>query len=148
METEHVVAHELLDEEHDANDVPPLDVAHDDNTYTYGRIAEHNVVVSCLPQGKYGIASAAAVAKDMLRSFEAIRFGLMVGIGGGAPSMKHNIRLGDVVVGSPVGRTGGVIHYDSGKAIQDRKFQERGMLNAPPKVLLTALSKLATLHKR
>ena len=36
----------------------------------------------------------------------------MVGIGGGAPSSKHDIRLGDVVVSSPVGRTGGVIHYE------------------------------------
>ena len=32
------------------------------------------------------------MAKDMRRSFPSIQFGLMVGIGGGAPSLKHDIR--------------------------------------------------------
>lgn len=34
---------------------------------TFGRIGRHNVVVACLPKGKYGITSAASVAKDMYR---------------------------------------------------------------------------------
>jgi hypothetical protein len=58
----------------------------------------------------------------MLRSFSQIRFGLMVGTGGGAPSEKQDIRLGDVVVSSPVKSTGGVIHYEFGKAIQDKSL--------------------------
>lgn len=104
VQTEYVVACEFLDEEH-----PPLpsQSPHDNNAYTLGRIGEHNVVIAGLPKGKYGLTSAATVAKDMLRSFESIRFGLMVGIGGGAPSPKHDIRLGDVVVSMPVARTGG-----------------------------------------
>jgi hypothetical protein len=36
----------------------------------------------------------------------------MVGIAGGAPSLTHDVQLGDVVVSSPVGRTCGVIHYE------------------------------------
>jgi len=111
IRTEYVVACELLDEEFQT---PPL-AQHDDNAYTCGRIGKHKVVVACLPQGRYGLASAAIVANNMLRSFPAIQFGLMVGIGGGAPSAKHDIRLGDVVVSSPTGRTGGVIHYEFGK---------------------------------
>ena len=93
VKTEYVAACELLDEEY-----PPLPsvLLHDSNAYTVGRIADHHVVVACLPKGRYGIASAATVAKDMLRSFGSIRIGLMVGIGGGAPSQKHDIRLGDV----------------------------------------------------
>jgi hypothetical protein len=79
------------------------------------------------------------VARDMLRSFTWIRFGLMVGIKGGAPSPKHDIRLGDVVVSSPVSRMGGVIHYEFGKAIQNQKFERTGALNAPPTMLLTVL---------
>jgi hypothetical protein len=71
------------------------------------------------------------VAKDMLHSFPAIRFGLMVGIGG-ALSGKHDIRLGDVIVSSPVGQTGGVIHYEFGKTIQNKKFERTGALDAPP----------------
>ena len=97
VQTEYVVACEILDEEY-----PPLPISYpyDDNIYTFGRISHHNVVIACLPKGKYGLTSAASVAKDMLRSFPSIRFGMMVGIGGGAPSLKHDIRLGDVVVSS------------------------------------------------
>ena len=40
------------------------------------------------------------MARDMLHSFSNVRLGVMVGIGGGAPSVKHDIRLGDVVVSS------------------------------------------------
>jgi hypothetical protein len=76
----------------------------------------------------------------MLRSFESIRLGLMVGIGGGASSKKHYIRLGDVVVGCPVGRTRGVLSYEFGKAVQGRDFEITGGLNSSSTVLLTALN--------
>jgi hypothetical protein len=42
---------------------------------------------------KCGLTSVALVARDMLRSFTLIRFGLMVGIGGGATRPKHKIHL-------------------------------------------------------
>jgi hypothetical protein len=64
----------------------------------------------------------------------------MVGIGGGTPRPKHDIRLGDVVVGSPAGRTGGVIHNEFGKTVQNQKLERTGVLNVPPVILLTALS--------
>lgn len=70
-----------------------------------------------LPSGEYGTASAAGVARDMLHSFPNIRIGLMVGIGGGAPTSKHDIRLGDVVVSKPENGLGGVFQYDFGKSI-------------------------------
>ena len=84
----------------------------------------------------------------MRRSFPSIRFGLMVGIGGGAPSPKHDIRFGDVVVSCPIGRTGGVIYYEFGKTIQNQKFERTGALDAPPPLLLTALSIMGALHER
>src|SRR3984885_558091 len=145
VQTEYVVACEILDEEY-----PPLPISYpyDDNIYTFGRISHHNVVIACLPKGKYGLTSAASVAKDMLRSFPSIRFGMMVGIGGGAPSLKHDIRLGDVVVSSPVGRTGGVIYYEFGKTIQNRQFERTGALDAPPPMLLMALSVIGARHER
>jgi len=37
----------------------------------------HNVAIACLPTGVYGITPATAVAKDMLRTFKSLRFGLM-----------------------------------------------------------------------
>ncbi|KAM0805645.1 nucleoside phosphorylase domain-containing protein [Usnea florida] len=145
LQTEFVAACELLDDEH-----PPLPAgsSHDGNAYTLGRIGDHYIVIACLPKGRYGIASAASVAKDMLRSFESIRIGLMVGIGGGAPSGKHDIRLGDIVVGCPINKEGGVVPYNFGKAVQDHEFQRTGSLNSPPTVLLTALTKLSADHER
>src|SRR3989440_4432885 len=134
VQTEYVVACEILDEEYPT--LPNIS-PYDDNIYTFGRIGRHKVVIACLPKGKYGHTSAASVARDMLRSFTSIRFGLMVGIGGGAPSPKHDIRLGDVVASSPVG---GVAHYEFGKTIQNQKFERTGALNAPFTMLLTALN--------
>ena len=37
----------------------------------------HNVVIACLLTGVYGITPATVVAKDMLRTFKSLRFGLM-----------------------------------------------------------------------
>ena len=145
MDTELVAACEMLDEEY-----PPLESVsvHDYNSYAFGRIGSNHVVIACLPMGRYGIASAAGVAKDMLRSFESIKIRLMVGIGGGAPSSKNDIRLGDIVVGCPVGKECGVVPYNFGKAIQNQEFERTGSLSSPPKTLLTALRQLSTLHTR
>jgi nucleoside phosphorylase len=145
VEVEYVIASELLDEEFPE---APKTSSNDDNLYTCGRIGRHQVVMACLPKGKYGLTSATSVAKDMLRSFPALRVGLMVGIGGGAPSRQYDVRLGDVVVSTPSGRTGGVIHYESGKTLQSGLFERTGSLDAPPMLFLGAVQKLSTIHKR
>ena len=145
VEVEYVIASELFDEEFPET---PRVSPSDDNLYTCGRMGQHQVVMACLPKGKYGLTSAASVAKDMLRSFPALRVGLMVGIGGGAPSRQYDIRLGDVVVGTPSGCTGGVVHYESGKTLQNGHLERTGSLDAPPMPLLSAIQKLSTLHKR
>ena len=145
VQTEYVAACELLDEEHPCL---PAYSTHDNNAYTLGRISNHYIVIACLPKGRYGIASAAGVAKDMRRSFESVQIRLMVGIGGGAPSDKHDIRLGDIVVGCPIKKEGGVVPYNFGKAIQDQEFERTGSLNSPPTALLTALTKLSADHER
>ncbi|CAG8003001.1 unnamed protein product [Penicillium nalgiovense] len=120
--------------------------ATDQNTYILGNIEEHNIVIACLPSGAYGTVSAATVAVQLLSSFHSIRFGLMVGIGGGVPSSNADIRLGDIVVSQPADTSGGVIQYDLGKALSGGEFQRTGMLNRPPKVLLTALATLQAHH--
>jgi nucleoside phosphorylase len=92
------VARAMLDEPHGR---PQEQHKSDQNTYFLGRIGQHNIVVACLPAGVYGTTSAATVAAQMLSSFESIRVGLMVGIGGGVPGEERDIRLGDVVVSKP-----------------------------------------------
>src|ERR1700735_1193658 len=114
----------------------------DDNAYTLGEIFGHNIVVACLPSGMHGIISAATVAAHMRTTFPSIRFGLMVGIGGGVPTSKNDIRLGDVVVSKPTVLGSGVVHYDYGKTVADGVFQQTGMMNQPPQVLLTAITQL------
>jgi hypothetical protein len=76
----------------------------DNNDYTLGKVGKHNVVIAVLPRGEYSISSATGVVKDMLHSFPNAGIGLTVGIGGGAPSLKHDIRLGDIVVSDGKGR--------------------------------------------
>ncbi|KAL6913369.1 hypothetical protein FSST1_011129 [Fusarium sambucinum] len=92
--TEFVAARAFFDEKHDQLEII---ADNDNNNYALGKIGKHNVVMAVLPKFEYGTTSAATVARDMLRSFPSIRFGLMVSIGGGAPSAKHDIRLGDIV---------------------------------------------------
>jgi len=66
----------------------------------------------------------------------------MVGIGGGVPSPDADIRMGDVVISTPSNQHGGVIQYDFGKTGRDGGFQRTGSLDAPPTVLLNAISRL------
>ncbi|KAL9094308.1 MAG: hypothetical protein Q9165_003449 [Trypethelium subeluteriae] len=121
---------------------------HDDNNYILGRIYEHNIVIACLPIGVYGTVSAARVARDMLRTFTGLRFGLMVGIGGGIPDLQNgvDIRLGDVVVSEPDRIYGGVVQYDLGKIRGDDDFERKGLLRPPPTLLLAALATLRAEH--
>jgi nucleoside phosphorylase len=132
----------MLDEEHKKLDQKSGDY----NSYTFGRIGKHNVVIACLPGGHQGKAAATTVAIHMMYSFP-IKLGLMVGIGGGIPSQVPTIRLGDVVVSMPEGTHGGVIQYDLGKLETDG-FRRKGHLDKPPKALLSAVTSLRVQHER
>lgn len=133
----------MLDEKLDG---PSINEANDNNTYVFGRIAGHYVTIACLPAGIYGTSSAAAVAKDMARSFPNLQFVLMVGVGGGAPTPERDIRLGDVVVSQPQGTLNGVVQYDLGKQLPNNLFQRTGVLNSPPAVLLGAIPEIRRRH--
>lgn len=145
---ERAAATALLDERHE---VPKGFDQHpsDPNSYTWGRIGNHNVVIASLPAGVYGTISAASTASSLLSSLPQIRIGLLVGIGGGVarPDKDRDIRLGDVVVGKPEGKTGGVIQYDLGKATANGAWELHGSLKMPPSVLLHALASLQAEHE-
>lgn len=82
----------------------------------------------------------------MLNAFPNIRIGLLVGIGGGAPTPQKDIRLGDVAVSSAGQGTGGVFQYDFGRTMQDMELKTTGFLNRAPTALRTAISALKTEH--
>ena len=69
-------------------------------------------MVACLPKGEIGNNNSATVAARMTSTFPSIRFGLMVGIGGGVPK---SVQLGDVVVSTPADGFGGVYSRISGR---------------------------------
>ncbi|KLJ13058.1 hypothetical protein EMPG_11985 [Blastomyces silverae] len=112
--------------------------AKDPNIYTLGTIGKHNVVIACLPAGQIGLVSAATVANNMLRTFpQSLRFGLMVGTGGGIPSANHDVRLGDIVVSCPFDKYGGMVHYDGPEFVGGASHGP-GAFNTPPGPLLVA----------
>ncbi len=121
---------------------PETSAINDNNTYAFGSIRGHHIVIGCLPDSQYGTNSAASVARDMVRSFPNLRFALMVGIGRGAPTPQRDIRLGDVVVSRPQGTLGGVVQYDLGKQLPGGGFKRTGQLDAPPSLLLGAIPEM------
>ncbi|KAF3074326.1 Subtilisin DY [Trichoderma lentiforme] len=137
--TEYVAAQAVIDEEHER----PEDVApSDSSSYTLGKIGKHNVVMTVLPSGDISTSSAAIVASRMLHSFPNIAFFLTVVVGGGAPSLHHDIRLGDVVVGVSLNGEGGVYQHDLDKTIQDEEIYTTGVSRVSPPILRTAVNEL------
>ncbi|KAF3291537.1 hypothetical protein TWF970_000751 [Orbilia oligospora] len=131
----------VLDEEH-----PKLQASQfDNNIYHAGRIGEHNVIIA---SSGAGTVNAATVANQMRMSFHHLRFGLMVGIGGGIPSSSKDIRLGDVAVSWPSHQYGGVDQYDFGDAVQGGKIIRKSHLNRPPPILMSALRSLDSVHPK
>jgi nucleoside phosphorylase len=145
---ERAAAIAVLDERHDA---PKGFEQHpsDTNSYAWGRIGKHNIAIASLPAGVYGTRPAAVTAARFLTSLPHIKVGLLVGIGAGVarPDQDQDIRLGDVVVGQPEGKTGGVIQYDLGKVEMGQKWKRKGILSMPPLVLLHALATLQAEHE-
>jgi nucleoside phosphorylase len=133
----------MLDQTH-----PSLPTQRDQNNYTLGEIEGHNIVIAVLP--KIGTNSAAAVAIQLLNDFSSIRFGLLVGIGGGVPDEEedsNDIRLGDVVISKPTASFGGVVQYDLGKYSTNSGFERTGVLARPPLILQTSVEMLAADHR-
>ncbi|KGO64298.1 Nucleoside phosphorylase [Penicillium italicum] len=126
---EQTAATAMLDQRHKDLQTPSAD----SNSYTLGSIGDHNIVIACLPKGKYGNNSASAVWTRMTGTFPSIKIGLMVGIGGGVPP---KVRRGDVVISAPSSANAypGVVQWDIGKA------EDGGNL-------LTALTKMEYQHE-
>ncbi|KAK6337054.1 hypothetical protein TWF718_009840 [Orbilia javanica] len=105
----------------------------------------HNVVIAVMPE--IGNNSAAAVATQLLNDFKSIRFGLLVGIGGGIPDDdEYDIRLGDIVVSKSKGTFGGVVQFDCGKIHPKERLERTGALNKPPAVLAGNVQTLQSEH--
>lgn len=137
LKIEKMAALKMLDEQHER--LPQPEVDH--NVYSLGGIHGHNVVVVRPPTA--GNCSAATVVAQTRNTFPKLRFGLLVGIGGGVPvnTDAGPIRLGHIVVSQPSGQHSGAVQYDHGKA-EAGQFVRTGFLAPPPNVLLSAANAL------
>ena len=143
--SEGVVATVMLDEEHEPLNLP----THDENSYTYGSINGHNVVIACMPPGLPGKVSASKLVQPLSQSFPSLKIHLFVGIGGGVPRIPtpdnsdDDIYLGDVVIGWAE-RTGipGVVQWDLVRYLEDGNIEPLGTLEKPDRRLLSALGLL------
>ena len=144
--SEAVAAWTMLDEEHEQ--LPNID--NDENTYTYGSINGHKIVIACMPPGQPGKVSASRLVQSLPTSFPKLRIHLFVGIGGGIPcdppteDATNDIHLGDVVVGWAEG-TGvpAVVQYDLIRNTGQVK-ERLSVMDKPNRQLLSALGKMLT----
>ncbi|QYS95879.1 hypothetical protein H0G86_003147 [Trichoderma simmonsii] len=136
-----IAARAFLDEEHERPNIP----RNDDNAYTLGHIGSHNIVIAGLALGGFDDSGggAAGVASDMLNTFPNIKIGLVAGIGNAAPSPKHGIKLGDVVVSA----AGGVSQIELSEEMRKRIFQMTGFAVQPSTLLRTAVDGLKARYK-
>jgi nucleoside phosphorylase len=131
----------MLDEMHQS-----LLASKDKNSYILGRIGAHNVVIAVMPE--IGNNNAAIAATQLLDDFASIRFGLLLGIGGGIPGNDEvDIRLGDVVVSKPTATFGGVVQFDKGKIRPNGQFERSGTLRKPPAMLIANVQRLEAQHR-
>lgn len=93
----------------------------DSNSYTYGKIGPHHVVMAHVPG--MGKVATSNVAANMARTFGKMQLALLVGLCGGVPDPQGEstpgTKLGDVVIGDSVAQ------YDLGKQLPDDRVRKR-----------------------
>lgn len=149
---ERAAAQILLDEKHDAPKDFIASLA-DQNSYSWGRMGRHNIVIASLPAGEYGLVSTADTASGLRASLPHIRVGLFVGIGAGVTgeragdgddsgktTVRRDMRLGDIAVSLPDKTNGGVVQYDLYKSKVDNQGSSTRELKGSVRVKTLFLS--------
>ncbi|OJJ67288.1 hypothetical protein ASPBRDRAFT_135777, partial [Aspergillus brasiliensis CBS 101740] len=131
--SEYYEAVKMFDEIHDSTHL--VRGRDDKNSYDIGRIGNHLVVMNCPASNINGQPHAGSIASDMRSTFPGIRFMLLVGTGGGAPSHKQDVRLGDVVLGAQV-----IPYQKREMTIDGHEIISR--IATPPAILHSAMTRL------
>jgi nucleoside phosphorylase len=105
------------------------------DSYICGKIGPHYVVATCLRSNAIGTNAASVAAGRMNEAFPNLSRRFLVGIAGGVPGSKHDIRLGDVVIATEI------VKYDTGKWIGAGKLKQTSYPYEPSKILYSALFK-------
>jgi len=139
---EAAAAKATLDRVHD--NLPPDRNSDDNNSYILGSVQGHNVVVAYPNSEMCGKTSMADVATQLHASYPSIRFNLLVGIAGGVPNTKDDIRLGDVVVSKSTAGWPGVVQFDVDEERPENQFVPGRAPDQPTPLLLAAMGKAET----
>ncbi|RBA14660.1 hypothetical protein FPRO05_13471 [Fusarium proliferatum] len=136
LQAEYSAALHVLDKSYGTDEDAGFISGKDDpNKYRLGRIGPHYVVINRPRHGWSGQLPASKIVNGMKSTFPGMRFWLLVGIGGGVPSQKADVRLGDVVLGMSV------LPYKKGKE-KDNIFEITGKTKEPPVELLDVVTEL------
>ena len=142
--SEMVAAAKMLDAGHSpAHGINPQD----HNSYMFGEINGHNIVLACMDPGLPGKVSSHGLVTRLKMTFCKISIFIFVGIGGGVPRMPtpenplEDVRLGDVVIGwAEEPGAPSVKEYDLGRDNGEGAFQITGQLDKPDKRVLNGLN--------
>lgn len=138
----------LFDEYYDAAGDKYGKLPGDGNTYTTGRMGQHDIVLVHMPG--MGKGSAATVASSARMSFVGIKLALVVGVCGGVPFASKNNQQTEMILGDVV-ISNGVIEYDFGAQYPDgfnRKSDVKDTLGRPNRDIRGFLAKLETSRTR
>lgn len=131
----------LFDCHWDDVDKSELKAPGDRNSYSFGVLGGHKVVLAYMPS--MGKASGAMVASHCSGSFRKLELTLLVGICGGVPfytlNVTHELILGDVIVGEEI-----VVH-DFGRQYPEGLARKKGTRDIPrrlPSEVRSLLSRL------
>ena len=124
----------ILDSEHSRPQKEPGDP----NLYIVGEVGRHNVVIAC-PAATQESGAATIVSQNLARTFPVIQWRFLAGIGGGIPTAKHDIRLGDVVVSRPRRTHGGFMQHRIGLTNPKDDLPIASFLRSPPTILRSAI---------
>lgn len=145
----------VLDERHhEPHDFAAQKHALDRLSYAWGNVGRHCVVIVSLPGADYQYTNIEIVVHCLRASLPHVRFGLVIGTGSGLPGERINrsgesvarrdIRLGDVVVGSPGPNAtrGGAVQLDLDVTDGQVSSKQRVDIPPPPAALRSALMSL------
>jgi nucleoside phosphorylase len=138
----------LFDEYYDASGDKYGKLPGDGNTYTTGRMGQHDIVLVHMPE--MGKGSAATVASRAHMSFVGIKLALVVGICGGVPFQFGNNQQTEMILGD-VFISNGVLEYDFSAQYPDgfnRKSDVKDTLGRPNRDIRGSLAKLETSRTR
>lgn len=125
----------------------PPPVLGDSNIYKCGIMGGHLVVMTWLGESEQGTDPAARASTHMKRSFPNLEICLLVGVGGGVPRPEEeDIRLGDVVVGTPTKERSAIWQYDFGKMKENVGLVPHRYLRQPPTKMLVGIQALKLEH--